>query len=268
MENVKRLTYEQTMIQQKLQGYPSLKSLQILNALSFCEGAVGITTICDLTGLSNSSVHRILQDMVECGYVTKDTERKKYRYGFEAMAMALRFKHSNYLLEAARSEMKRLNDLSNETIHLIAIDGYEGVYIGKLDSKNQIGLRSVVGRRIPLYCTGGGKAILSHRSQDWLYDYLLHVPLKRFTDFTIQDRDTFYREMELIKKQGYSLDRQEHNPDVTCIAAPIVSREQNVECSIGIAAPAYRFSMEDAIALSQEVIDSAARISKRLLDHE
>ena len=57
--------------------------------------------------------------------------------------------------------MAYLNDLSLETIHLIGEEDMEAIYLAKLGAKSSVGLHSAVGKRIPLHCTGGGKAILA-----------------------------------------------------------------------------------------------------------
>ena len=244
--------------------YNSLKSLQILDALSRAQQFVGITALCEMTGLSASTVHRVLQDMVKAGYAVKGGGQKKYRAGLKSMSMAMRIKNSDYFIEVARAQMQRLNDLSAETVRLIALDGDEGVHLAQLDAKDHVGLRSQVGLKVPLYCTGGGKAILAHCTKDWLYQYLLRVPLVRFTDQTLQNRDDFYRELAQTAQRGYALDKGEYFPDTVSVAAPIFNADQTVECSIVVVAPEYRFSLEQARLLAPEVVASAREISRQL----
>jgi DNA-binding IclR family transcriptional regulator len=242
----------------------SLKSLQILDALSRAQKFIGVTALCEMTGLSAATVHRILKEMVGAGYAVRDPEQKKYRTGLKAMSMAVQIKISDYFIEVARSEMQRLNDLSFETIRLIALDGDEGVHLAQLEARNHVGLRSQVGIKFPLYCTGSGKAILAHCTRDWLYQYLLRVPLVRFTDNTLQNRDDFYRELAKIAEQGYSLDKGEYFPDIVSVAAPIFTAKDTVACSIAMVAPDYRFPLEQALSFAPEVMRSAREISRQL----
>ena len=96
--------------------------------------------------------------------------------------------------------MTRLNELSLETIHLIAPDNDKAVYIGKMDAKNQIQLRSRIGWKIPLQCTSGGKLILAYHSREWVDSYLNYNPLKQYTNNTIIHKETLHRELELIRQ--------------------------------------------------------------------
>lgn len=251
-------------LQEKMKSYSSLKALQIIMALAERKGEVNIGEIAEITGLSPSTIHRILQELQACGFVVKNKEARQYRLGMGMMNITLKVNLSEYLLEAAKKEMTRLNELSLETIHLIAPDNDKAVYVGKLDAKNQIQLRSTIGWKIPLQCTGGGKLILASHSKEWVENYLKYNPLKQYTDNTIMHKETLYRELELIQKQGYSLDNREHNPDIVCIAAPIFGPDGNLAGTIGISAPDYRFSPERACSFAEEVKHSAASITEKL----
>ncbi len=255
---------DKRVYQQHLKQFSSMKAIQILSAISYSESYSTMTEICEITGLSLATVHRILQELVECGFVVRDPEQKRYRAGFEAWSFAMRLKQTDYLHEAAKEEMTRLNDLSLETIHLIALEGEQGVYIDKMGSKNSIGLRSQIGRRIPLFCTGGGKVLLAQQTEQWVDGYLKRVPLERYTENTITSREALLKELEVIRVRGFSIDNREHHSDIICVAAPVFDHRGEVICSIGISAPDYRFSLEDALGYADEVMESARIVSARL----
>ena len=252
--------------QKKMLQYSSLKALQILSALMTQNDYMTIQQISGATGLSPSTIHRVLQELLKCGFVEKDTQNKLYRIGFEMMSfvMQMEMKTSNYLVELSKSEMKHLNDLTSETIHLITRHDDMGVYIAKMECKNQIGLRSTVGWEVPLYCTSGGKILLAYQPENWLEKYFSTTTFKRYTDNTLITEDALRQEIALIKKQGFALDNGEHNPDVICVAAPIFYSSQKVIASISIAAPKYRVSLEKARGFFEDLVRSAAKISALL----
>ena len=181
-------------LQELMRTYSSMKALQLLVALADCEGEISLAQLSAATGIPPSSTHRILQEMQHCGFVIKDEVKKCYRAGFEARLLALQLQKTNFLYEAARGEMAYLNDLSLETIHLIGEEDMEAIYLAKLGAKSSVGLHSAVGKRIPLHCTGGGKAILAWKSESWLENYLAHVKRERFTGKTLTDAEDLRRE--------------------------------------------------------------------------
>lgn len=196
--------------------------------------------------------------------VIKDDARKCYRVGFEARLLALQLQKTNFLYEAAKAEMTYLNNLSLETIHLIGEEDREAVYLAKLGAKNSVGLHSAVGKRIPLHCTSGGKALLAWKSESWLKNYLEHTELTRYTSKTLADPESLLRELEVIRIQGYAVDNHEHHTDVVCIAAPIFDVDNQAPAAISIAAPDYRFSLEKALSYGRELLQCAARITEKL----
>lgn len=258
------------MNQNKLQDimlkYSSLKSLQIVMALSTTNSYTGISDLVKMTGLSKSTLHRILNELLECNFVIKDEKEKKFKLGYQMINLAMNIQVSDYLVEISKEEMKYLNDISGETISLVVMSDYEGVYIGKMEAKNQISLKFKVGWRLPLYCTSSGKAILANQSKEFLDGYFRSVPLKKFTDDTVTDQQQLKMELKEIKKQGYAMDIKEHNHDIICISAPIFLNNKCVG-TIGIVAPSYRFCKEKALLFKDDVLKASQKITDKLLSY-
>lgn len=241
-----------------------MKALQILNAMPKDNGYINIIDIVSRTDLSPSTVHRILKELVECDYIEKDEIQKQYRIGREMIILANGFNNNNNLVILAKNELTRLNSISNETIHLVMLDGMEGVYIDKIDTKHEIRLKSKIGNKIPLYCTGAGKAILAFQNEKWQNKYIASQPRVKHTSKTIVDEDALRTELKNIQSKGYSTDNQEHHDHVRCISIPIITSSQEAVAAISISAPEFRFTDQDALALVGELRKSAEIIEKGL----
>lgn len=251
-------------LQKIMHQYSSMKSMQILMALADCKEDITLAELSSITGISPSSTYRILQEMQHCGFVLKEDEQKRYRVGFQARLLAMQLQKTNFLYEASKDEMTKLNEMSLETVHLIGEEDMQAVYLAKRGCKNSVGLHSAVGKRVPLYCTGGGKALLAWKSEEWLNNYIARTKFEAFTPHTITNETTLRRELNVIRVQGYSLDNHEHHSVVVCIAAPIFDINNTAIATIGIAAPDYRFPLEKALAYSREVLRSAEIITHKL----
>lgn len=253
-----------TRIEQQKTDHP-LKALDIMEALSLSQQAMGISELSTMTGLSKSTLHRVLAALVERQYVIKNEASKQYRLGLKVLSLSASILDSLEIKKLAREEMVRLADLTGETVHLICLDGSEGVYVDKVDTKNSVGLMSRVGKRIPLYCTSGGKALLAYQLTDWTNRYLDTVPLLTHTKNTITHRNALLCELEQIRSQSFSLDREEHHENITCIAVPILSGQSGeVMAAISVAAPSYRFSLEQALSYRDEMLAASHRISSMI----
>lgn len=250
--------------QKKLNQFSSLKLLQILNAMSLKDEYMSISKISQITGLSQSTTHRILNDMVLCNYVIKNHSLKMYKIGVGMLTLASRLMASNSITTASREEMTKLNKITTETIHLVSLDGMEAVYIDKMDTRHSIGLMSRIGKKIPLYCTSAGKAILAFKDEEWINEYIDTIKRERYTAKTLVDEIELRKELMHVKECGYALDNEEHHDNIICIGAPIFSSPDEPIASISIAAPAYRLPVEKAIEYSSLLVESAKLISIRI----
>lgn len=242
----------------------SLKALFILEAMSHGDTYIGINEICEYTGYSQSTVHRILNEMLQCHYVEKKESFRKYKIGMETIILASGFMHTNSVVMAAREEMQQLSGMTQETIHLLAVADLEVVYLDKIDTKHSLGLMSAVGKRNPIYCTSGGKVIAAFQPEEWLDTYLSQVKRVPFTETTLVDEAAFRAELQKIRELGYALDDREHHNDIICVGAPIFDGSGLPIASISVSAPSYRFSLEQAKAIAPMVMESAHRVSIKL----
>lgn len=241
-----------------------LKALDLLEGLAQRPNGAGISELAELTSLSKSSVHRILTALVERQYVVKDENTKIYRLGFRLLSLSGAILESLELKQVARSGMRQVAEACGETVHLLCLDGLDAVYIDKVDTPNAIGLKSQIGKRIPLYCTGGGKAILAYKSPAFVQSYIDKTPLLACTQHTLTTPQALLDELAQVRQQGYALDREEHHSNITCIAAPLFSRSGEVAASISISAPSYRFPLERALSYRELLLSCAQSISQQL----
>lgn len=67
------------------------------------------------------------------------------------------------IVERARASLERLEQCTDETVHLVMRDDKDIVYIHKVDNgSSAIRMFSRIGMRLPLYCTGVGKGNSCH----------------------------------------------------------------------------------------------------------
>lgn len=243
----------------------SLKPLQILETVSDAgKEGLGITDISKKTSLSKSTVHRLLTTLLSEGYVMQVPQSKKYILGNRMLKMVLSFSDQLDLRKVARPHLEKLSEKIRETVHLVQLDGLHGVYIDKIDSLESVGVRSSVGKKVMLHCTGSGKILFAHMSKEMREQVYKKVGLIQYTEYTITDRLKMEEELCSIRKNGYSVDRLEKDEGVCCIAAPIHNTEGQVIAACSISGPKFRFSVENAEALKDEVIEVGKLISEDL----
>jgi IclR family acetate operon transcriptional repressor len=72
--------------------------------------------------------------------------------------------------------------------------------------------------------------------------------------------------MLAVLKRGYSLDDEEFNPGVRCLAAPVFDADHTVAAAVGITASTVRFTEKRIPEMAAAVKAAAAELSS-LLGH-
>jgi len=107
--------------------------------------------------------------------------------------------------------------------------------------------------------------LLAYAPDDWKERYFRDTELVARTSNTITNIEKLKAELETIRKQGYSIDECEHNPEVRCIAAPLFIGQGTAVGAISIAAPQYRFSHELALSYTEDLVRIADDISAKII---
>ena len=189
--------------------------------------------------LPKSSVHRILKDLIELGYLNFNPETKRYFGSLRLAALGAEVMSNFQLRDHVRPHLLELHRETDHTTNLGVLDGTMGVFVDKIESKDfGIKLFSEIGKTFPLHCTGLGKALLSFSSDDTVAK-LLKAPLEALTENTITDSEVFKRELTLIRDRGYAMDNEEITRGIMCVAAPVFGFNGEMVCAISITFPAY-----------------------------
>ena len=83
------------------------------------------------TGRTKSTVHRLLASMCARGYVQRDAETSVYRAGMRLCEMSSYIVDNLDIVERARASLERLEQCTDETVHLVMRDDKDIVYIHK-----------------------------------------------------------------------------------------------------------------------------------------
>ena len=87
---------------------------------------------------------------------------------------------------------------------------------------------------------------------------ILAAGMKRFTDKTITEFPALIESLRAVRRNGYSLDREEFLPGVICVGAAIRDQAGTVIGAIGASTPMMRAS-DEHIALMRDEIMTATR---------
>lgn len=237
------------------------KALAVIDLLAALPGGAGVTLIADQLQIAKSSAHRLLTTLEKAGYAAQDDKTGRYGLTFKL------FEHGSNLLKGRgfnEHVAYLLEQLSLNTDCVVKMGLHEG---GKMLCVYRVNAREVfrmdlsVGSRVPLHCTGIGKAYLSSLKEEDLTWYLRFSTLERYSPNTITTTERLLKEIRQCAIQGYALDKGEHSVDVWCVAAAIVDHLGHTVSALSISGPASLMKQRDINQLGKEIKEVARKIS-------
>jgi DNA-binding IclR family transcriptional regulator len=215
-----------------------IKGFAMLEALVRSDAPRGIADLAREIGLQKSNVHRTLQTLQSCGYVTsKDGLYMPTMKIWELGSLVI---GRLDIKQVAAPVLATLMRQSGESVHLSVLDRTEVVYIDKLEGTHPVRAYSQIGGRAPSFCVATGKVLLAYQP-DAILNHVLAAGLVQHSSRTITDREQLKRELVKVRTNGYAVNRGEWREGVWGVAAPVWDATGAVTAALGVSGPANRF---------------------------
>ena len=239
------------------------RALIILRCFTKEDTELGVTQLSKQLALHKSTVSRLLSTLEQEGFVEKNPENEKYRLGLQLVTLAGIVLEQIDLREVAAPYLSQLAELTQETVNIVVLSGNECMNIDGAASPRPIRYVGRIGRRTPCHCTAAGKVLLAYLPLE-VRQQILPNPLPRFTEKTIVDFDELAQHLTGIRQQGYAIAHEEHQQDLSAVAAPVFDHTEQVIAAVTVSGPTYRIGSGEIEALVKPVLDIAHQISAGL----
>lgn len=237
------------------------RAIQLLKAFSVDHKMLSMTELHNITGLSKSSLQRILSTLVFEGFLHKNEETKKYQLGLELLFLGSLVEKNSSLLSIATPIMEEIREKTGESVSLNVIENQQRKCIGDLKCKFELQTKTFVGQESPLHAGASAKVLLAHFSQSQLAQFLKENELYSLTEKTITSKEVLYKELMQIKQQGYAISYGERLKGTVSISAPIFSPVNEVLGGMSIVIPSPRFEEYDVNHLIELLQTGAQKIT-------
>ena len=220
-----------------------MKVISVLETLSE-EREAALATIAQRAMTSKSTTHRLLQTMVDLGYVEQDPQSERYSLTLKLFSIAVQAINTETdLLRVADRGMGRLSRATGESINLGVLDEHDNrvVYVHARPSAYNLSMKSTIGQRNPLYSTSLGKALLAFRSPEEVEERIADMTFKRFAPNTITDCDALREQLAVTRERGFAEEIEESEAGVRCMAVPVLDHLGKSMAAISMSFPLFRF---------------------------
>jgi len=238
----------------------------ILEIVAASRTGLSLTEIMRGTGLSSGTMHRLLNALLDVGYVAQPEGQKTYRLGPRLIRL-FHLAHSGATLSAlVQPVLQELVNRFGETAFVakLNVNGVESVASAMPENYHQSYVQP--GRVMPINAAASAKAIFAFQPKKVLTEQLA-MPLRKYTEKTVVDHAQLRRDLEQVRVQGFAICADELDPGVLSYACPIHLSSVGVIYSVGIVALKRRlleFDKREVIA----ALDGAARLISARLEAE
>lgn len=239
------------------------RTFTILEVLAYAQKPISLASIVQKSELSKSTVHRLLQTLLEKEYVSKNLDGN-YSIGSKFIELASYHINSLELQTEANPFLSVLYSQLNLSVHLGILDGFKLVYVTKLDLFPTARNFARIGYETPAYCSSIGKTLLAMLSGKDLESFLDQCEFEKFTDNTITTATQLKKHLRQVRTQGWAMDNEESQLDHRCVAVPIYDYSGVAIASVGVSGNMTQLSDDKIPAIIKEVTRTARQISKRM----
>ena len=237
------------------------KAFSVLEAVSANSAPTTMAEIIRVTGMTKPTAHRIVNLLMEIGFLERDASGMGFTEGTSLVDLALRTLVAAAPRSLRHSILQGTSEDIGETCNYGILSGGEVVYLDRVEAKWPLGLRFDAGSRVPAHCTAIGKLLLSRLPEDQASLLLETMPRSRYTANTLTDVDALTEALRKTRKDAIGTDNQEFMHGVVCIAVPVIKDDGACVGGLAISAPEARMTLNEALAFAPKLKEAATRFA-------
>ena len=241
--------------------------LHILSALSAAEEPVTLARLSRALEVPKSSLISLLRGLVKANFVYFSDGA--YRLGpsaFELGSALVDARRRFHISDEIREVMRDLSNRCGETVLFAVLnrdDATTMTYLDIVESRNPIRIAATIGGRRPLYCTAGGRMLLSSMPDEQVRRYLDIASLEKLNTHTEVSKTKLFKAVQLARKEEFSCVYDEVAEGISGIAA-LVSDGTGTAVGVLIVAMPTSRPADKGSRLVSLVRDAARAASRRL----
>jgi len=215
--------------------------------------------------LPKPTVYRMIEQFERAGLLHRQLATRRIAVGPRLVDFAFAILNSSIQYAPRRQILHSLVAEVGETCNIGTLEGNEILYFDRVEAQHwPLRLHFPVGARVPLHCTAIGKLFLAFLPAGQCATLLEQLALRPFTRNTITSRPALEAELEKIRRDGLSVDREEYLAGVVCLGAPVFNRRNEILAGIAIQAPAARMPISDAYRHRAALLQAARALGESL----
>lgn len=216
----------------------AIRTMELFAAFAEAKRPLSLAEVAEAMSAPKSSCHELIQTLVHLGYVLVIDGGKNYYPSRRLMDLGEQINRFNPIKERVENTLKRLRDVTGETIFIGRIQGQQAVYTEVFDGTHAIRFTARGGDLKELHVSSIGKALLASMEDEERDRLISKLELTSFNENTITEEAGLRKNLQACSAEGFFTSVGESLPDVMGVAVPV--RIQGHLLAFGLAGPISR----------------------------
>jgi DNA-binding IclR family transcriptional regulator len=229
-----------------------------------------LRNIAEELDVSRSMAHRVLAELVECGYVRQEGELSPYRLTIKLASLGLAYLGHTGVTRLVQPVLDELACLAGELVRLSLVEEKRLVWVGMAQGARG-GLRydasSDPGEEVCLFCSSNGHAWLSCLTDEKALEYVSRQgwgDLAQYGPNAPKNIQEFLDCLKKARRKGYATIHDGYELGVSSMSAPLFyADDPHPIGAISIAGPSSRLTSNKLEELAPILLASAEKLSER-----
>lgn len=238
------------------------RAIRILRLLGHSGESMTLKSISQELGMVASTCLHILRVLVDEGLVKMETGTKRYALGIGMLALARSVMESNPFPALVQPVLDRLSDKWNATMIGVEVSGTDHLVALALSrSQAPFRLHVDVGSRFPALISATGRLVAAYTR---LSDAEITRRFKSLRWDQPPDIEAWKREVQSVRRKGFSIDRGHYISGITVIAVPVFDTQSQLTHALVAAGLSDQLGGSRSLAVAKDLQAEAHALSQLL----
>lgn len=237
---------------------------RILQAFDAEHPRLTATELAERASLSLSTAHRLLQDMVLEGLLSK-TDQNQYEIGLTLWELTQRSSFYQEFSQAAKPFLEGMHQTLDQNVSLAILDAQAGsiIYLERLVSHPDPADLTKIAGRLPVLSSAPGLAMVAFSPRHVQERYLAAAHRDRWITERGLTTDDLRRTLAQVRAEGYAHSRAVLHPRSSGTAAPVFGPQGKVQGALSVVVPVDQINL----AVQVPVLRAAAHGLSQWISH-
>lgn len=230
------------------------KGLSVLKEIINYAKPITANQLCQRLDIDKSTMSRLITTLQVEGFITY-LENSKEIIPTDVLENTTKKTKIELIVKKTKALLEDIFFHTGECSYVAIFDDYNVLYLNQVDNSNRVlKTRNSIGLHAPLHTNALGKSILAFSNYD-----LENVKLNEYTHNTITTIENLSSHLNEVRTRGYSIDNEEYEYGLRCVAVPLFNKEGILIGSVGISGSSARLSLEKLDEFGKKISDLTSK---------